>query len=129
MPRSTKTDEKGDIRSIKTNLTARLDRIPWNSWHTYIFAILFAGVILEGFSISLGGATLGALEKQFNLTTFEAVVLTPLYLVGALIGSFLMGTMADYIGRKKSFHNNGYYRHHRQRNSCTFLQLRFTSTW
>ena len=102
MQQSTK-DAKGDIRSIKTNLTARLDRIPWNSWHTYIFAILFAGVILEGFSISLGGATLGALEKQFNLTTFEAVILTPLYLVGALIGSFLMGTMADYIGRKKVF--------------------------
>ncbi len=93
----------GDIRSIKTNLTARLDRIPWNSWHSYIFAILFAGVILEGFSISLGGATLGALEKQFNLTTFQAVILTPLYLVGALIGSFLMGTMADYIGRRKVF--------------------------
>lgn len=103
MPQAVKTNEKGDIRSIKTNLTARLDRIPWNSWHTYIFAILFAGVILEGFSISLGGATLGALEKQFNLTTFEAVILTPLYLVGALIGSFLMGTMADYIGRKKVF--------------------------
>ncbi len=102
MPQSTK-DKNGDIRSIKTNLTARLDRIPWNSWHTYIFAILFAGVILEGFSISLGGATLGALEKQFNLTEFEAVVLTPLYLVGALIGSFLMGTMADYIGRKRVF--------------------------
>ncbi|MEM0142906.1 MAG: MFS transporter, partial [Candidatus Parvarchaeum sp.] len=72
-------------------------------WHSYIFAIIFAGVILEGFSISLGGATLGALEKQFNLTTFEAVVLTPLYLVGALIGSFLMGTLADYMGRRKVF--------------------------
>ena len=70
MPQSVKND-KGDIRSIKTNLTARLDRIPWNSWHTYIFAILFAGVILEGFSISLGGATLGALEKQLDPKEFR----------------------------------------------------------
>ena len=51
MPQSTK-DKNGDIRSIKTNLTARLDRIPWNSWHTYIFAILFAGVILFGYFLN-----------------------------------------------------------------------------
>ncbi len=98
-----KRNEKGDIQSIKTNLTARLDRIPWYSWHSYIFAILFAGVILAGFSISLGGATLGALEHQFHLTVFEAVILTPLYLVGALIGAFSFGIMADYIGRRRVF--------------------------
>jgi len=97
------SEKQKDLKSIKTNLAARLDRIPWNSWHTYIFAILFAGVILEGFSISLGGATLGALEKQFNIGSFDAVLLTPLYLVGALIGSFVMGALSDYIGRRKVF--------------------------
>ncbi|MEM3504229.1 MAG: MFS transporter [Nitrososphaeria archaeon] len=103
MQKDSESQKSGDLRSIKTDLTARLDRIPWYSWHSYIFAILFAGVILEGFSISLGGATLGALERQFNLTVFEAVVLTPLYLVGALIGAFSLGTLADYIGRRKVF--------------------------
>ena len=84
-------------------MLARLDRIPWNSWHSFVFAILFAGVILEGFSISLGGATLGTIESEFNLTSFQAILLTPLYLVGALIGAFTMGSLSDYIGRKRVF--------------------------
>jgi len=98
-----KNPEKGHSDTESTNLLARLDRIPWNRWHSYIFSILFAGVILEGFSISLGGATLGALEKQFDIHSFYAVLLTPLYLVGALIGSFAMGIAADFVGRKKIF--------------------------
>ena len=89
--------DKGD--TIKTDLLARLDRIPWNSWHSYVFAILFGGVILEGFSISLGGATLGSLEKAFDLTAFEAILLTPIYLLGALVGSFVMGSLSDIAGR------------------------------
>ena len=93
--------DKGD--TIKTDLLARLDRIPWNSGHSYVFAILFGGVILEGFSISLGGATLGSLEKAFDLTAFEAILLTPIYLLGALVGSFVMGSLSDIAGRKKIF--------------------------
>ena len=92
-----------DDSTINTDLLARLDRIPWSSWHSYVFAILFAGVILEGFSISLGGATLGTIESEFNLTSFQAILLTPLYLVGALIGAFTMGSLSDYIGRKRVF--------------------------
>lgn len=97
------SSEKEHSDTESTNLLARLDRIPWNRWHSYIFSILFAGVILEGFSISLGGATLGALEKEFDIHSFYAVLLTPLYLVGALIGSFVMGIAADFVGRKRIF--------------------------
>jgi len=89
--------------TIETDLLARLDRIPWTTWHSYIFAILFAGVILEGFSISLGGATLGSLEIAFHLSAFEAIILTPIYLLGALVGAFLMGSLSDIMGRKRIF--------------------------
>ncbi len=95
--------EKAEDKSIITDILARLDRIPWFSWHLGIFLIIFFGGILEGYTISLGGVILGALIKQFKLGTFYASLLTPLFLTGALIGSFYFGSLSDKIGRKKTF--------------------------
>ncbi|WP_126451103.1 MFS transporter [Sulfodiicoccus acidiphilus] len=88
---------------VETDLLPRLDRLPWSRWHWKVFLILSGGMLLEGLVLSLGGSTLGTVEKLFSLTSTEAVALTPAFLVGELVGGVVLGTLADIKGRKLLF--------------------------
>jgi len=88
---------------ITTDLLPRLDRIPWTSWHWKAWFILAGGMLLEGFVLSVGGSTLSTVEKLFSLSSTEAVALTPIFLVGEMLGGIILGSMADIHGRKPLF--------------------------
>ncbi len=88
---------------ITTSLLPRLDRLPWSSWHWKVWFILAGGMLLEGFVLSVGGSTLSTVEKLFSLTSEETVALTPIFLVGEMIGGIYLGSMADIRGRKQLF--------------------------
>ena len=88
---------------ITTSLPPRLDRLPWSAWHWKVWLILAGGMLLEGFVLSVGGSTLSTVEKLFSLTSEEAVALTPIFLVGEMIGGIYLGSMADVRGRKQLF--------------------------
>lgn len=94
-------DKKGS--EITTDLLPRLDRIPWTSWHWKVWFILAGGMLLEGFVLSVGGSTLSTVEKLFSLSNTEAVALTPIFLVGEMLGGIYLGSMADVHGRKPLF--------------------------
>ena len=94
--------EKGG-NEIETDLLPRLDRLPWSSWHWKVWFILAGGMFLEGLVLSIGGSTLSTVEKLFSLTSSEAVALTPIFLVGEMLGGILLGAMADIRGRKQLF--------------------------
>jgi len=88
---------------ITTDLLPRLDRLPWSSWHWKVWFILAGGMLLEGFVLSIGGSTLSTVEKLFSLTKVEVIALTPIFLVGEMLGGIYLGAMADIRGRKELF--------------------------
>jgi hypothetical protein len=48
----------------KTNIPARLDRLPWGRFHTLIVIALGITWVLDGLEVTLAGSVAGALETS-----------------------------------------------------------------
>lgn len=90
---------------IESYVPARLDRLPWSSWHWFIVVSLGATWILDGLEVTLAGALGGVLTRHETLGLSDAEVgaSATCYLAGAVIGALLFGYGTDRFGRKKLF--------------------------
>ena len=95
--------ENGEV--IESYVPARLDRLPWSSWHWLIVISLGATWILDGLEVTLAGALGGVLTRHETLGLSDAQVgaSATCYLAGAVIGALLFGYGTDRFGRKKLF--------------------------
>jgi MFS family permease len=95
----------GNIEIIESYVPARLDRLPWSSWHWFIVVSLGATWILDGLEVTLAGALGGILTRHETLGFSDARVgaSATCYLAGAVIGALLFGYGTDRFGRKKLF--------------------------
>ena len=86
-------------------MPARLDRLPWSSWHWLIVVSLGATWILDGLEVTLAGALGGVLTRHETLGMSDAQVgaSATCYLAGAVLGALLFGYGTDRFGRKKLF--------------------------
>src|SRR3954451_3745914 len=94
-----------DSETIESYVPARLDRLPWSSWHWLIVVSLGATWILDGLEVTLAGALGGVLTRHETLGLSDAQVgaSATCYLAGAVIGALLFGYGTDRFGRKKLF--------------------------
>jgi MFS family permease len=90
---------------IESYVPARLDRLPWSSWHWLIVLSLGATWILDGLEVTLAGALGGVLTRHETLGLSDAQVgaSATCYLAGAVLGALLFGYGTDRFGRKKLF--------------------------
>src|SRR5436309_4610002 len=90
---------------IESYVPARLDRMPWSSWHWLIVLSLGATWILDGLEVTLAGAVGGILTRHetLGLTDTEVGASATCYLAGAVLGALLFGYGTDRFGRKKLF--------------------------
>src|SRR4051794_4541975 len=92
---------------VRTNVPARLDRLPWTRWHWIIVIGLGTVWILDGLEVTIVGNLSGQLAKpgsgvditQSQVTGFGAAS----YVLGACIGALFFGWLTDRFGRKKLF--------------------------
>ncbi|HEU0275129.1 MAG TPA: MFS transporter [Candidatus Udaeobacter sp.] len=91
--------------TIESHVPARLDRLPWSSWHWLIVASLGATWILDGLEVTLAGALGGILTRPetLGLTPARVGASATFYLSGAVFGALLFGYGTDRFGRKKLF--------------------------
>jgi MFS family permease len=91
--------------TIASYVPARLDRLPWSSWHWLIVVSLGATWILDGLEVTLAGALGGilTLPETLGLTPTRVGASATCYLAGAVIGALLFGYGTDRFGRKKLF--------------------------
>ncbi len=61
----------------------------------------FYAIAFDGFDIALYGIGLPLMMDDFGLTTVEAGKIGSYSLIGMMIGSFVLGSLSDIIGRKK----------------------------
>ncbi|HEX4696283.1 MAG TPA: MFS transporter [Candidatus Udaeobacter sp.] len=94
-----------DSETIESYVPARLDRLPWSSWHWLIVVSLGATWILDGLEVTLAGAVGGILTRRetLGLTDTQVGASATFYLVGAVLGALLFGYGTDRFGRKKLF--------------------------
>jgi MFS family permease len=90
---------------IESYVPARLDALPWSSWHWFIVISLGATWILDGLEVTLAGAVGGILTRHetLGLTDTQVGASATCYLAGAVLGALLFGYGTDRFGRKKLF--------------------------
>jgi MFS family permease len=94
-----------NAETIESYVPARLDALPWSSWHWLIVISLGATWILDGLEVTLAGALGGVLTRHETLGLSDAEVgaSATCYLAGAVLGALLFGYGTDRFGRKKLF--------------------------
>ena len=91
--------------SVRTDIPARLDRLPWSSWHTRIIVALGTSWLLDGLEVTLVGSLSGILESAngLHLTDPQVTGAATTYLAGAVLGALFFGYLTDRLGRRKLF--------------------------
>ncbi len=91
------------MKFIETNITRRLDNLPWTSFHTRFVAALGITWVLDAFEVVIVSAVLKAMAKTLDFSPFESSLMVSGFLLGAILGSLIFGYLADKYGRKKLF--------------------------
>jgi MFS family permease len=98
--------EAPKLRTITTQIPARMDRLPWSRWHWMIIAGLGTVWILDGLAVTIVGAIGGRLSEKgsgLELTATQIGSAGSAYILGACVGALYFGRLADKIGRKRLF--------------------------
>jgi MFS family permease len=95
-----------ELRTIETNIPARMDRLPWARWHWLVVVGLGAVWILDGLEVTIVGTIASRLTEKgsgIELTESQIGSAAALYVAGACVGALFFGHLADRMGRKKLF--------------------------
>jgi len=90
---------------VRTDIPARLDRLPWSSFHWLVVLALGASWAIDGLEVTLTGAVSGVLQDRatLGLDSIEIGALGSFYLAGAVVGALVCGHLTDRHGRSKLF--------------------------
>src|SRR5438270_565926 len=90
---------------ITTDIPARMDRLPWSTWHWRIVIALGITWVLDGLEVTIVGALGGVLTEPGTLHLSESQVglAGSLYVAGAVLGALMFGYLTDQLGRKRLF--------------------------
>lgn len=98
--------ETEQLRTIETDIPARMDRLPWARWHWIVLLGLGTVWILDGLEVTIIGALGPRLQESDSglaLSATEIGLAGSIYVLGACTGSLVFGWMTDRLGRKKLF--------------------------
>lgn len=96
---------KRDLAPCRSDIPARLDRLPWSRFHWLVVLALGASWAIDGLEVTLKGAVSGVLQDPatLGLTSTQIGLAASSYLAGAVIGALVCGHLTDRYGRAKLF--------------------------
>ena len=94
-----------DAGSVRTDIHARLDRLPWGRFHWLVVLALGASWAIDGLEVTLSGAVGAVLQNPASLGLSSARVgaAASAYVLGAVLGALACGYLTDRHGRKRLF--------------------------
>jgi len=92
-------------KAVRTNVPARMDRLPWSRWHWLVVISLGITWILDGLEVTIIGAIGSQLKDPMtlHLTDLDIGYAATAYLIGEVVGALFFGRLTDRLGRKKLF--------------------------
>ena len=92
--------------AIRTDIPARLDRLPWCRFHVLVVVALGVTWILDGLEVTIVGAIGPVLQDQktLALSAQEIGAAATSYVVGAVCGALIFGWPTDRFGRRFVFY-------------------------
>jgi MFS family permease len=96
----------GHYRALRTNIPARLDRLPWARFHWRIVLGLGTVWVLDGLEVTIVGAIAPRLTEAgsgISMNAGDVGLAAALYVAGACLGALFFGQLTDRHGRKKLF--------------------------
>ncbi|MGP5726233.1 MFS transporter [Arthrobacter rhombi] len=98
---------RSDLKTITTDIPARLDRLPWSRWHWKVLVGLGTVWILDGLEVTIVGnitTRLSQSDSGIDITDAQtAGTAAAMYVLGACLGALFFGYLTDRLGRKKLF--------------------------
>ncbi|MFI6172926.1 MFS transporter [Nocardia sp. NPDC051052] len=95
------------MKTISTDIPARLDRLPWSRWHWMVVIGLGSVWILDGLEVTVVGSVASRLSEPGSGIAITAAQVSGLaaamYVAGAGCGALFFGWLTDRFGRKKLF--------------------------
>lgn len=95
------TTKSATIKSRSINPSDVIAASKFNRFHLLVYLWCVYAIAFDGFDIAMYGVGLPLMMEDFNLTPVEAGAVGSYTLVGMMLGSFILGPVADIIGRKK----------------------------
>lgn len=86
----------------RVSVAARLDRLPWSSWHRNMLLLLMAVFAFEFVDLYTFSTTAPAMEKFLHMTIADIADITSAVAIGTAVGAFFASWLADRIGRKSA---------------------------
>jgi MFS family permease len=94
------------LKTITTDIPARLDRLPWAKFHWMVVIGLGTVWILDGLEVTIVGSMSEALkpvDTGLGMSNFDIGLAGAMYVAGGCLGALVFGQLTDRFGRKKLF--------------------------
>jgi len=93
------------MRSMRSLIPARVDRLPWSRFHTRLVIALGVAWILDGLEITIASNVAPDLTQKtsLGLSASSAADIATWYLIGEVIGALFFGMLSDKLGRRNLF--------------------------
>jgi MFS family permease len=91
------------LRTIRTSIPARLDRLPWSRFHWRVVAGLGTVWILDGLEVTIVGSIGPELTQAgsgISITSGGIGTAASFYVAGACVGALGFGQLTDRFGRR-----------------------------
>ena len=92
---------QGAIRTVKSLVPARLDRLPWTRFHWMIVVGLGISWVLDGLEIQIVAAA--GYQDTLHMSSAQVGLAGTVYLIGEVVGALVFGRLSDKLGRRNLF--------------------------
>src|SRR5579871_2264952 len=91
---------------MRTDIPARLDRLPWSRFHVLMVLALGITWILDGLEVTIVGSIGPALQSAstLSLSSEQLGAAASAYVIGAIAGALASGWITDRYGRRFVFY-------------------------